>query len=244
VVRHQRKATLPAGDFIRPSSVNDTGLIVTLYGEGGGVEGTFDFTGLNGSLRLRQAFAAALDRKAGPGGTWRSDQTCRSAFQDIRAFLRWIAACDDPPQEPAEISPAIWSQWCMSLPDIPRARHSRRQMRVLMAELVGLPAETRKVVDRRIPKEPPPKEVAYSYPELAQIRARASTIFNTALVRIRTNRELLRRWYAGELVEGDTDWLIGEALDCLSRTGDLPRRKGGGGSLPSALPARFGRPLA
>jgi hypothetical protein len=59
--RHGRKALLPAGDFTRPASVDDTGLIVTLYGESGGVEGTFDFTGLKGSLLLRQAFAAALD---------------------------------------------------------------------------------------------------------------------------------------------------------------------------------------
>jgi hypothetical protein len=177
--------------------------------------------------------ALALDRKAGPGGTWRSYQTCRTSFHQIRTFLGWIAACDDPPQSPAEITPAIWSQWCLSLRDIPSARHCRRQMRVLLAEVAGLPAATLKVADRRILKEAPPKERSYSYQELAQIRARASAVFNTALVRIRANREHLRRWYAGEFAERDAGWLIGEALDCLARTGDVPRYGGRSGTIPA-----------
>ncbi|MEV1174817.1 hypothetical protein [Nonomuraea sp. NPDC049784] len=88
--RHQRRAALPSAEFARPRSLDATGLIVTVYGESGGVEGACDFTALPGSLELRQAFAAALDRKAGPGGTWRSIETCRAGRRAVEIFLRWL----------------------------------------------------------------------------------------------------------------------------------------------------------
>jgi hypothetical protein len=197
-------------------------MIVTLYGENGGVEAAYDLTDFPGSLQLRRAFAAALDRKAGPGGTWRSPETCRSGYQDIRIFLRWLHEHDDPPQTPQDITPAVWTRWSMSLPDRPSARQRRRRMRVLMPMLDGLPAETVRAIDRRFPREPPPGEKSYSRQELEQIRSAAAKVFNTALVRIRTNREHLRRWYDGQFSSGSTDWLVGEALDCLVRTGDVP----------------------
>jgi hypothetical protein len=67
--RHHRRAALPGAGYTRPSSLDPTGLIVTVFGESGGVEGTFDFTRLPGSIELRRAFAAALDRRSGPAGT-------------------------------------------------------------------------------------------------------------------------------------------------------------------------------
>lgn len=42
------------------------------------------------------------------------------------------------------------------------------------------------------------------------------------LIRIRTNREHLRRWYAGQIPEGTDEDRLGSALDCLLRTGDVP----------------------
>ncbi|RYE38208.1 MAG: hypothetical protein EOP24_47550, partial [Hyphomicrobiales bacterium] len=72
--RHHRRAALPGAGYTRPSSLDPTGLIVTVFGESSGVEGTFDFTTLPGTIELRRAFAAALDRKSGPGGTWRSGE--------------------------------------------------------------------------------------------------------------------------------------------------------------------------
>jgi hypothetical protein len=99
----------------------------------------------------------------------------------------------------------------MSVPATSGGRFYLTAIRTLMREVPGLPAQTRKVVDRRIPAGPPPSEAAYTYQEYTRIRAAAAATFNSALVRIRANREHLRRWYAGDLAEGSQDWLIGRA---------------------------------
>jgi hypothetical protein len=220
--RHDRRAALPSGAYARPASLDATGLLVTVYGESGGVEGVFDFTTLAGSLDLRRAMAAAFDRKSGPGGTWRAWATCDGAYKHVRGFLAWLAGRDDPPQAVSDITPAVWTSWRMSVPATSAGRFCLTAIRTLMREVPGLPAQTLKVVDRRIPVGPPPSEAAYTYQQYTRIRAAAATTFNSALARIRANREHLRRWHAGDFAEGSRDWLIGEALDCLVRTGDVP----------------------
>lgn len=46
--RHDRGAALPPGGYTRPASLDQAGLLVTVYGESGGVEGVLDFTRLAG----------------------------------------------------------------------------------------------------------------------------------------------------------------------------------------------------
>lgn len=196
---------------------------MTVFGESGGVEGTFDFTTLPGSIELRRAFAAALDRRSGPAGTWRSGETCRNGYWAMRAFLEHVVARDDAPATAAEISPAIWAEWRLSLPHNHTSRNRLALLRTVLPLVHGLPAETVTAIERRITQSPQPTEVAYSYDRFEQIRSTAAVTFNTALVRIRSNREHLRRWYAGEYATGSTDWVIGEALDEILRTGDVPR---------------------
>jgi hypothetical protein len=224
--RHQRRAALPGAGYTRPSSLDPTGLVVTVFGERGGVEGTFDFTPLPGSIELRRAFAAALDRKSGPAATWRSRETCRNGYWALHAFLEHLAARDDAPSTAAEISPAIWAGWRLSLPHNHTARNRLALLRTVLPLVPGLTAETVTAIDRRIAQSPHPTEVAYSYEQFEQIRSKAAATFNTALVRIRRNREHLRRWYAGEFPSGGTDWVIGEALDAILCTGDVPRYEG------------------
>jgi hypothetical protein len=226
--RRQRKAALPAGGYTRPASIDATGLVVTVYGEGGGVEGVFDFTALAGSAAVRRAFAAAFDRKSGPGGTWRSVETCRNEYRSIQVFLRWLDARDHQPRTPSEISAAMWASWRLSLPHARAGHNHLANLRVIMPEVRGIPAETLKAAGRRIPQAPSPTEAACTFQEFSQIRTAAATVFSTALVRIRANREHLRRWPAGEYAQGSRDWLIGEALDCLVRTADLPLAGAGG----------------
>jgi hypothetical protein len=94
--RHDRRAALASGGYARPASLDETGLLVTVYGESSGVEGVFDFTRLAGSLELRRAMAAAFDRKSGPGGTWRAWATCDGAFKHVCGFLTWLAGRGRP----------------------------------------------------------------------------------------------------------------------------------------------------
>lgn len=223
VRRNQRKAALPPSDYARPASRDAADLVVTVFGESCGVEGTFDFSTLPGSLELRRAFAAALDRKSGPGGAWRSGETSRNGYWALRAFLEYLMAQEDVPQAVGEITPAAWAAWRLSLPYNHTSRNRLAILRTLLPHVEGMAAETLKAVDRRIAQGPRTKETAYTYERFEEIRSKAAATFNTALLRIRTNREHLRRWNAGEFPQGGTDWLVGEALDIILRTGDVPR---------------------
>jgi hypothetical protein len=51
--RNRRKATLPTAAYVRPDVVDQTGLVFTLFGESGGVEGAWDFSRLAGSWRFK-----------------------------------------------------------------------------------------------------------------------------------------------------------------------------------------------
>ena len=190
--RHQRRAALPGAGYTRPSSLDPTGLIVTVFGESGGVEGTFDFTVVPGGIELRRAFAAALDRRSGPAGAWRSGETCRNGYWALRGFLEHLVARDDAPSTAAEISPAMWAAWRLSLPHNHTARNRLALLRAVLPLVPDLPTETVTAIDQRIAQSPHPTEVAYSYEQFEQIRSKAAVTFNTALVRIRRNREHLR----------------------------------------------------
>lgn len=120
----------------------------------------------------------------------------------------------------------MWGAWRLSLPHNNTSRNRLALLRTVLPLVHGLPAETVNAMDRRIAQSPHPTEVAYSSDRFEQIRSTAAATFNTALVRIRSNREHLRRWYAGEFASGSADWVIGEALDAILRTGDVTRYGG------------------
>ncbi|MHD0301067.1 MULTISPECIES: hypothetical protein [Rhodococcus erythropolis group] len=220
--RHQGTAALPDAQYRRPASLDSTGLVATLWSEDGTNAGVFDFTPLPGSLQLRQQFAAAFVRKIGPAGQWRSWDTCYTGYQSVRLLLRGLAASEQPPETIEQITPAMWVSWRMSLPPSAGTRHHLISLRSLLLPAPELSPETREVVDRRVEPAPAPTEVAYTYQEYLRIRSAAATVFNSAAIRIRDNREHLRRWRAGEFTAASNDWLIGEALDCVARTGEVP----------------------
>jgi hypothetical protein len=202
--------------------LDSTGLVATLWFENGTAKGVFDFTSLPGTVQLRQQFAAAFDRKIGPAGPWRAWDTCYCGYQSARLLLSGLAALEQPPATMAQITPAVWLSWRMSLPPTAGTRHHLVALRSLLAQARELPPETLEIVDRRVDPAPASTEIAYTYQEFLRIRSAAATVFNSALVRIRDNREHLRRWRAGEFQAASSEWLLGEALDCVARTGDVP----------------------
>ena len=77
-------------------------------------------------------------------------------------------------------------------------------------------------------KRPPAKLQSYTEAEFDQFTAVARRQFRAALRRIGDNALHLQRWREGAFAEGTGDWALGEALDVLARTGDLPRYHGTG----------------
>ncbi len=221
--RNRRKAALPAADYTRPNPVDETGLLFTLFGESGGVEGTWDFSKLAGDTVLKRALAAAFARVSGPSARWRAWDTCNNGYYAIRQFARHLASLDRPPRSPAEITPAVWASWKLSCPDTGHGVDTILCLKRLLTEVPGIPAETLRAVDRRVgTRDQPTKETAYTRHDFDRITSAAAAVFNGAVIRIRANREHLRRWYAGQIPEGTDDHRIGSALDCLLRTGDVP----------------------
>ena len=64
---------------------------------------------------------------------------------------------------------------------------------------------------------------SYSEAEFDRVTTAARRTFRAALQRINDNARHLQRWRDGVLTEDSSDWVIGEGLDILARTGDLPR---------------------
>jgi len=209
-------------------------LVVTVAGESGGSEAVFDFSALPGPPALLAACAAGFARMAGPDHPWRAAATCDNGYKAIREFLRWAAALDPPPQAPDDITPAVQAQWRLSRPGTVYGRACQLTVRQWLPQVPGIPAATIAASARRIPAGPAPSETAYAREEFGQIKAAAARTFGTALVRIRAGQEHLLRWQSGDFPRpglreqyrqtqpGTAGYLIGEALDVLQRTGDVP----------------------
>ena len=220
--RNRRKAALPANGYTRPASLDASSLVVTVFAENGESDGVFDFARLPGALPLRTALARALDTRSGPGGTWRSGRTAHSGYYAARDFLTHIEGLSELPESIQDITPGVWASWRMSLPATNYGAEQQGRMRQLLLTVPELPAATAKALGRRIGSRTAPTPVSYSIEEFDVIRRAAARTFTAALHRIRRNRDHLRHWYAGDFPTGSPDYLIGEALDCVLRTGNVP----------------------
>jgi hypothetical protein len=128
----------------------------------------------------------------------------------------------------------VWAAWRLSRPATVWGRTCLLITRQWLPQVPGIPAATAVVAARRIPSRPAAAEAAYTREEFEQIKAAAAGTFRAALIRIRASREHLRLWQAGEFPRsglreqyrqtrpGTADYLTGEALDVLLRTGDVP----------------------
>jgi hypothetical protein len=229
--RNARRAALPPAGYTRERQLDPAALTVTVPGESGGVEAVFDFSVLPGPRPLLAACAAGFARLAGPDQPWRAAATCTNGYKAIREFLRHAATLDPPPDAPDDITPAVWAGWRLSRPATTHGRGCLLITRQWLPQIPSIPAATAAAAARRIPAGPAPAEAAYTREEFEQIKAAA---FRTALTRIRASREHLRRWHDGEFPRpglreqyrqtrpGSADYLTGEALDTMLRTGDVP----------------------
>ena len=249
--RHARRAALPHAGYTRERQLDPASLTVTVPGESGGTEAVCDFSVLPGPRPLLAASAAGFAGLAGPDKPWRAAATCANGYKAIREFLRHAATLDPPPATAEDITPAVWAGWRLSRPATVYGRTCLLITRQWLPKVPGIPAATATAAARRIPDGPAPAEAAYTREEFEQVKAAAARTFRAALIRIRGSREHLRRWHDGEFPRpgvreqyrqtrsGTADYLTGEALDTLLRTGDVPLTAG----TDRAVVARHARAL-
>ncbi len=80
---------------------------------------------------------------------------------------------------------------------------------------------------------------AHTRAELTTVRAAAAAA-RAGRLRIAANTALLERWRTGRIDRGDPDRVLGELLDVLARTGDLPREQGKGQQVTRLVERAFG----
>ncbi|WP_415853485.1 hypothetical protein [Sinomonas sp. G460-2] len=186
-----------------------------------GRERTFDFGRVQVCGELQRVFARWFAEKCAPGGGWDSLKSSEAMWFHLRAFARFCAEQDTPPQALSDITPALWNRWRLRRPE---GLHGYAQVTSLGSFLRGheeLGEETRSAMAKRLPAARA-EERALAPEEFEELRATARKMFRAAHLRIRANTEHLRQWREEAFEPGSQDWTIGEALDSLARTGFIP----------------------
>jgi hypothetical protein len=214
-----RRAVLPPADHRTEPPLAPDGLVVTVVNKASHKK-EFDFAEQSGSEALQRSLAVLF---AARSRRWSSHLTANTVWDKLKVFTKFLAELEDPPDDLGDLTPAVLKRW--------RARHVGtnhgkgvlRTVRLLLQQdprlAEGLVAEE---LARRIPTGKS-KRQSYGEAERKQVISTAQRQFRSALLRIRENTRLLESWRSGVLAEGSRDWRIGQILDHLAGTGDVPR---------------------
>ena len=217
-----RKASLPSADHARPEPLAPEGLVVHHYNRSGRVK-DYDFSTLPVAEPMQRSLAAVFAGFCRPD-EWGAHVTSAGYWYQLEVFAKYLARQENPPRDLDEITAAVVKQWRMGLGTSGGSYHASTQIaRLLLRDgrLQAGPVADELAVRRKAPKS---KIQSYTEAEFDEIKAAARRMFRSALLRIRENAQHLERWRQGDYYpEGSQGWLVGQALDILARTGDLPR---------------------
>ncbi|MFG2582268.1 hypothetical protein [Streptomyces malaysiensis] len=115
----------------------------------------------------------------------------------------------------------MWKQWRLSRPNTRLGYSQVTTVRGLLLDDPRLSAVAREALARRV-LSPTAKEVSFQDAEFDAIVTTARRMFRAAHLRITDNADQLAQWRSGTFARGSEAWLLGEALDCLARTGEAP----------------------
>ena len=223
------RASLPAGGHARPEYLvaDERGAVVVRHGNREGRVREYDFSQLPAAGPMQASLAALFAARCTPG-RWAVHATSVGAWLLLRQFAEFLARQQRPPRDLGELTPALVRQWRESLPEAAGGYRAWRSVSGLLRDDARLQAGP--VADElaRRRKLPPAKVQSYAEAEFDQFTAVARRQFRAARRRISDNALHLQRWREGAFAEATRDWALGEGLDVLARTGDLPRYPGTG----------------
>ncbi|MFE9394761.1 hypothetical protein [Streptomyces flavidovirens] len=239
-----RRAAQPEAVHHRPAVLDHSALVVRHHDRQDRVV-TYDFNRLPGNPGLRKDLASRFAARCAPGGGWESVESSRPLWYLLRTFALFLSQQEPAPTGLAEITASHWNAWRLSRTN---TLLGHKEIAVVGGFLRGDPRlsqPVREVMARRTPRFEV-AERAYTPEEFDAIRAAARRTFRAALLRIRENTATLQAWRDGHHRPGTETFLLGELLDALARTGDVPRqqRKSGTGQCDKwRLPIRHERVL-
>ncbi|MFE5372774.1 hypothetical protein [Streptomyces mirabilis] len=212
-----RKAALPPAGYRRPPVLDADGLVARPISGAGVALGVWDFRASPGPEDFRRQLVAAL---AAQGAGWDSADTWRTMVRTLRLFLKDAATAEPPITSAAQISVDWWKQWTGDV-------HTRRVLAAVVRRAPDVPESTRMFL--QTPRRRPParrgrrRKKAHTQEELRTIRDAAAATVRGARLRIAENTAVLERWREGLIASDHPEWAVGELLDVLARSGDLPR---------------------
>lgn len=218
-----RNAAQPPDGHQRPSPIAFDGLMVTHLNEKGDASVDYDFSLLSVGVDLQRQLAAIMAERVKPTGPWRNLPTSKQVWDMLVTFSRFLSSLELPPNQIADIDLATWKQWRLSRWN---SATGRRWLRLSSAYLLDHPDVRHAVREEMSVRLPRDVSIEATYTE-AQVRAMKSTasrIFREAEHRIGANLEHLRRYGEGEFEPQSVDGMVGQALECLMSTGDVPIR--------------------
>ncbi|MGW7363204.1 hypothetical protein ACWGI8_07200 [Streptomyces sp. NPDC054841] len=226
-----RRAALPDGPRTRHGlmTAEDGRPIVRCYSQDGEERSDLDVSVLTMPEALREAMIAALVARTEPGAGLTSHHSFEKPYRALVTFDGYLARLATAPQSPPEVDPDHFDGFLEH-----RRAKGIKSVRGELAELRLLLLRTKGISDAlagRLAGVMPPRpesEPAHSYSraELKRIAEAARKTLRAADTRIRSNRELLEQFRAGDL-DVSTDVHLRrrlQILDHLDRVGDVPRR--------------------
>ncbi|MEU3168011.1 hypothetical protein [Streptosporangium sp. NPDC006930] len=222
-----RKASIPPADHARPPVLSPDGLVVHHSNRNNQVA-DYDFSVLAVAEPLQRSLSALFAARCVPH-RWTSHNTSRNSWEDLVIFATFLSQQEQPPGDLSELTAAMLKRWRTSQSG--SASGYNRVTRIARL-LRGDPRlQAGRIADELATRVRRPKSTSQSYSEaeFEKIKLAARRTFRTALLRIADNTRHLQRWRRGECVEGSQDWVLGEGLDFLARTGRFPHTVGPSG---------------
>ncbi|WP_323371913.1 hypothetical protein [Streptomyces katsurahamanus] len=179
----------------------------------------YDFARIPVSGPMRQSLASLF---AVQSRNWNTHASARKYWTAIESFERFLSQMENPPEDLDGLTVAMIRSW--------RDRHIHRRGGVdsLMAMRTLLQRDSRladgpvaEELARRIPQVKSSRQ-SYGESERKRVVLAARQQFRSAWIRITENTRLLEEWRSGGLAEGSREWRIGQVLDHLATTGDVP----------------------
>ncbi|MGW2784920.1 hypothetical protein ACWC3X_27260 [Streptomyces populi] len=180
----------------------------------------FDFADLPIAEPMQRSLAVAF---AAHSRRWNSHSTADTYFLKLMIFARFLSGLEHPPQDLDELTAAILKRWRAQHVATNTGRITLSSVRTLLRRDARLDhGPVAEELARRVPK-PTPSKQSYEEPDRERVVLAAQRQFRAAWLRIRANTDLLDRWRSGQLPAESPQWQIGQILDYLAHTGDVPR---------------------
>lgn len=223
-----RPAALPTAGYQAPARLllEEGRCTVRVTSEDGHRGKDFDFAALPVARDMQVAFATAFDRRTGPSGTCKSLSAAAGCYYGLKTFAEYLSTLPVPPSAPDRLHPAHLEGY----------RNTYAGQRTLAQRVNGV-KRTLRAMDgvgdafsaalRRggINRDRTPTVLSYTPEEFRQIMTVARREARATAARIREHRQLLEQWRSGA-IDGERDadrWKLGQVLDGIETSGDVPR---------------------